>query len=738
MAISAGSVYSELILDGSKYFSTLEKAEQQMDTFSKKLETAGKSMEKAGKKLSKYVTAPVVGLGAAALKVGMDFQTGMSEVQAISGATGDDLAKLEEKAKEMGATTKFSASEAAEGLKYMAMAGWDTNDMLDGLEGVMMLAAASGEDLALTSDIVTDALTAFGMEAKQAGEFADLLASASSNSNTNVAMLGESFKYVAPLFGALGYSAEDAALALGLMANAGIKGSQAGTSLRAAITRLTKPTGDASRAINELGIKTTDAEGNMLPFRDVIIQLREKFADLTEEQQAQYAATIFGQEAMSGMLAIINASEEDFNNLIEATTNYNGTAKEMADIMQDNLQGQLTMLKSQLEGVGIQLAEILIPIVSKMIDKISEWVDWFANLDDKTQETIVKMAALAAAIGPLLIIIGKLSQGIGGTIEVGKKLIDNWDNIKRVGGILSSGLKATVGLIFSPTGAIIAGITATIAIGVALYKNWDTIKEKAGELRNKVGEAWDNIKTKTSETWENIKTAINEKWKNIKENTSTTLQNIRKNTSDKWEEIRKNTSEKWASIKENISEKARDIKEKIISSITESESEWNSKTADMEATQSRFSNLASKVTDAFGKIAGAIRGAVDAIFDWNRTEPKDKTATYTTVNRTVHEEAPAKPRGASMIRAYARGTNFHPGGLAWVGEQGPELIELPRGTRVYSNKESMAMMNGNNIVNNHFNISEMIIRNDNDIKRVAQELYNLQQKNSRSKGLRLP
>lgn len=195
-----------------------------MNTFSKNLEKTGKSMEAAGKSLTTKVTLPIVAMGAAATKVGMDFEAGMSQVQAISGATGDDLARLEAKAKEMGATTKFSASESAEALKYMAMAGWSTNDMLDGLEGVMMLAAASGEDLALVSDIVTDSLTAFGMEAKDAGKFADLLASAASNSNTNVAMLGESFKYVAPLFGSLGYSAEDAALALGLMANAGIKG----------------------------------------------------------------------------------------------------------------------------------------------------------------------------------------------------------------------------------------------------------------------------------------------------------------------------------------------------------------------------------------------------------------------------------------------------------------------------------------------------------------------------------
>ena len=327
----------------------------------KKLQDAGKKMTDMGKNLSMKVTAPIVAAGAAATKLGMDFEAAMSEVGAISGATGEDLAKLEALAKEMGATTKFSASEAAEGLKYMAMAGWDTQQMLDGLPGVLSLAAASGEDLGRVSDIVTDALTAFGMQASEAGEFADILAAASSNANTNVGMLGESFKYVAPVFGSLGYSADDAALALGLMANAGIKASQAGTALRGAISRLVKPTGNAATAINELGLKLTDAEGNMLPFRDVMDQLRFAFANLTAEQQAQYAATIFGQEAMSGMLAIINASEADYNKLASAIDNSAGAAQRMAKEMQDNLKGRLTELKSALEGVALQLYDNLQP-----------------------------------------------------------------------------------------------------------------------------------------------------------------------------------------------------------------------------------------------------------------------------------------------------------------------------------------------------------------------------------------
>jgi TP901 family phage tail tape measure protein len=354
------------------------------------------------------------------------------------------------------------------------MAGWETSQMLDGLEGVMMLAAASGEDLGRVSDIVTDALTAFGLEAKQAGEFADLLASASSSSNTNVSLLGESFKHVAPLFGSLGYSAEDAALALGLMANAGIKGSQAGTTLRGAITNLANPTDKMQAAMKRLGLSITDAQGELLPFKDVMDELREKFAGLTEEQQAQEAATIFGKQAMAGMLSIINASEEDYKKLTSATRNYSGTAKEMAEIMEDNLQGGLTKLKSALEGVGIQIFELLLPHLQSLVGMLQKAVDWFANLSPATQETIVKVAALAAAIGPLLLIGGKLFAAIGSVMGA-LSTLSGAIAVVTMGAAAATpavGALATAFTVLTgPVGLAVAAIAGLTVAGVALYKH---------------------------------------------------------------------------------------------------------------------------------------------------------------------------------------------------------------------------------------------------------------------------
>ncbi len=303
------------------------------------------------------VSGAIVAGGTAATHVGSDFEAAMSKVSAISGAAGKDLTALTDKAKEMGASTKFSASESASALQYMAMAGWKTEDMLEGIGGIMSLAAADGLDLATTSDIVTDALTAFGMKATDSSHFADVLAKASSSANTNVSMLGESFKYVAPLAGAMGYSAEDVSVALGLMANASIKGSMAGTSLKTALSNLTSPTKQMQEVMDKYGVSIADAEGKALPLSDVLKQLREKFGGLSEAEQTAAASTLFGKEAMSGMLAIINASENDFENLTNNINNADGAAQSMADTMQDNLQGQITILKSALEGLGIEIYE---------------------------------------------------------------------------------------------------------------------------------------------------------------------------------------------------------------------------------------------------------------------------------------------------------------------------------------------------------------------------------------------
>lgn len=310
----------------------------------------------AGNMLTEVVSQAKNAAGAV-LDIGMNFESGMSKVQAISGASGEDLAALTDKAKEMGAKTKFSATESAEAMQYMAMAGWKTGDMLNGIEGIMNLAAASGEDLATTSDIVTDALTAFGLSAQDSTHFADVLAQASSNANTNVGMMGETFKYVAPVAGAMGYSAEDVATAIGLMANSGIKASQAGTSLRTILTRMAKPTKEVQTAMDQLGVSVIDSDGNMKSLHEIMDDLRSGFSGLSEAEKVNMAATLGETDGMSGLLAIVNASDGDYQKLTDSINNCSGAAANMAETMQNNLEGQLTIFRSAREALAQEIYE---------------------------------------------------------------------------------------------------------------------------------------------------------------------------------------------------------------------------------------------------------------------------------------------------------------------------------------------------------------------------------------------
>lgn len=357
--------------DGSIKISTeldSKKAEKAMSRFSSYAKTAMAGVKTAIVTGSAAITA----MAGYSVKVGSDFEAAMSKVSAISGATGDDLQKLTEKAKEMGAKTKFSATESAQAFEYMAMAGWKTDDMLNGIEGIMNLAAASGEDLATTSDIVTDALTAMGLQASDSGHFADVLAAASSNSNTNVGMMGETFKYVAPVAGALGYNIEDLSQTIGLMANSGIKSTQAGTALRSILTRLAKPPKEAAAAMDKYDISMKNSDGSMKSLMEVMENMRDSLRGLPKDEKAAAAAALGGQEAMSGLLAIVNASDTDFKKLASSIENADGASEKMANTMNDNLKGSITIAGSALEGFGINVYEKMEKPLKSAVDAGTE------------------------------------------------------------------------------------------------------------------------------------------------------------------------------------------------------------------------------------------------------------------------------------------------------------------------------------------------------------------------------
>lgn len=415
------------------------------------------------------------------INVGRNFDSAMSKVGAVSGANAEELQALRDKAKEMGENTKFSATESAEAFNYMAMAGWKTEDMLDGINGILNLAAASGSDLGTTSDIVTDALTAMGYSAKDAGKLADVMAAASSNANTNVEMMGQTFQYAAPIVGAMGYSMEDTAEQIGLMANAGIKGTKAGTALRSILSRLSAPSDETATAMDQLGISLTDADGNMKTLDEVMGDLRKSFSGLSETQKTQYAKSLAGQEAMSGLLAIVNAAPADVDKLSDAIKNSDGAAEDMAKTMQDNLGGDLTLLKSKLEGVQISLYEKLEPALRGAVDVLDKFLNAIDFIIDHSTEFIAVLGGMAAAIAAYLAYttaITIMTEGWAALTIVTKA--------QAAAQTLLNAVMAA-----NPIGLLIAAIAGLVAAFIILWNKSDAFREFWINL-------WDTITSKLS------------------------------------------------------------------------------------------------------------------------------------------------------------------------------------------------------------------------------------------------
>lgn len=422
MALKVGELFASFNLDTSGIDGAISGAE-------KKLSSLGKGMAIGGAAMSAAVTAPIVGAFKDIYSKGSEFNSQMSKVFAIRGldstlsADVESMDQLNAKALEMGSTTKFTASEAGQAFEYMAMAGWDTASMLGGIEPILNLAAAAGEDLGTTSDIVTDAMTAFGYTIDKVGgdtqkftemttHFTDVLAAVSSNANTNVSMLGESFKYVGSIAGSLGYSIEDTAVALGIMANSGIKSSQAGTSLRTIMTRLNGDIKISGKNLKEVTVKTSNADGSMRDFSEIIADCREAFKGLTESEKAQVAESLVGRNAMSGFLTLMNATDDEIASLTGAINNCSGATKRMADMMLDNVGGSVTLFKSAVEGLEITMWELVKGPVKDLIDRATGVVDAFRNMDSATQMGALKMAGFAAAIGPVLTASGGLLMAL--------------------------------------------------------------------------------------------------------------------------------------------------------------------------------------------------------------------------------------------------------------------------------------------------------------------------------------
>ena len=592
---------------------------QKLKVVGQDIKDVGDKIKGAGEALAPISAAAGAGL-IASVKEAATFDQQMSKVQAISGSSAETMEELEATARSLAKSTKYSAKEVGEGFEYMAMAGWKDQQMLAGIAPVLNLAIASDEELGTTSDIVTDALTAFGMGAEETSRLTNVLAAASSNANTNVGMLGESFKYVAPVAGAMEYSVEDVAVALGLMANSGIKGSQSGAALRNVLQRMAKPTEEVAMAMDRLDLSLQSDEDHMYSLRDIMDQIRssmgnikmpadeaiealaaldeqyeageitqKQWAAATDEivnqafnaegaEKARAAAMLGGARAMAALLAIANASEEDYNKLTEAIDNssesfarladgsivplndalasgqeiiatYNGEAEKMAAIMADNLMGQLTTLKSSLSELAISIGEALMPHVENLVAKVQEVVDWFNSLDSSQKELIATILVVVAALAPVLIIIGTLIGAIGNIVMA-------------IGTVMGA---------FAALNPVVLGVIAVIGIliglGVALKLFWDENKEKIIEFCNSVQEKWTAWVDYLKQSVEDTKTSIVETWENIKQGVSDIVENVRQFIEEKWNNIKETISNAITNAKDTVTEKAGEIKTEIETNV---------------------------------------------------------------------------------------------------------------------------------------------------------------------------
>lgn len=513
--MSDGRVVIDSTLDTSS-------VERSLNDLQKNMEKAGDKMVKVGKNLSMKVTAPILGIGTAAVATTSKFDDSMSKVSAISGATGDDLEKLRDQAKELGSTTAFSASEAADAMGYLALAGWDTNKILAATPDMLNLASAGGMELAQAADIVSDTMSAFAMEAERAGEAADIFAAASSKSNTDVTQLGEAMKYAGAAASAAGMDLEQTSAILGILADSGIKGSMAGTTLNAMLRDIKKEATDGAIAIGETSVAVYDAEGNMRDLASILQDVELATEGMTGAQRDAALSNVFQEQSLRGVNVALQTGTESIKGLENELYNSSGAAESMADTMEDNLGGALRSMKSALEGLMIQIGEQLTPIITKGAEIVADLANRFGQLDDRTQKIIIVVAGLAAAIGPLLVIFGTMASSISKIIALKATLTAGMAATTTAATATAgatTGLGTALTVLTGPIGIAI-GIIAALTAGIVYL--WKTNED----FRAFVMEVWEEIKEFAVETFTLIKEVLAEVWKSIQETAKVIWNNL--------------------------------------------------------------------------------------------------------------------------------------------------------------------------------------------------------------------
>lgn len=647
----------------------------------------------------------------------MDFEQSMSKVQALSMSTGDEIKQLTDLAIQLGADTALSASEVSKSMQYMALAGWKAKDMIEGTTGIISLATASGEEMALVCDIVTDALSAFGLEASESARFSDVLASTVTNANTTVEMMGEAFTYVGSVAGAFNYTIEDTSLAIGLMANSGIKASQAGTALRKMMTSLNGEVEVVGKNLGNYVFNTANADGSMKSFRETLISLRSAFSKLTESEKSLNAEALVGKTGMAGLLAIMNASEDDFNKLAAAIDHSTGSAEQMSEVMLDNLWGQVELISGSIESLALKIGQNLTPYARKLANVIQLLVDKFNALSDEQFNNMMKIMGIVAIIPPIIMVYGKLVKGVGKAMVTFGKF---GQQVKSTGSIMK--------VIFSPANKIVLIMTVIALVAVLVIKYWEPLKSFFITCFNKIKE----LAIACGVDVEHLKEVFNK----VKESIGLAIQGIASLMQWLWEEIQpilnvvveaiKICCSAWigyfqgvltgvGNIINGVVEVLGGIIDFIVGVFT---GNW----------QQAWEGVVNIFTGLFQGIVGVCKSVMNGIIGLINGAIRG-------INKLGSFKMPDWLGGAQVglnipqIPMLYKGTENWQGGTAMIHDRGAEIVDLPRGTRVYPHDESIkkafndgARQGSKSGVT--INVANLNVRKESDIDQIANTLYN--------------
>ncbi|WP_434565161.1 phage tail tape measure protein [Thermoanaerobacterium thermosaccharolyticum] len=732
------------------------------------MKDVGERLSSVGKSLTIGVTLPLAAVAGASLKAAGDFQSMQNIFQAVSGATSSQMQKMSELAIQLGNDITLpgtSATDAAAAMTELVKAGLSIDDTFKAVKATLQLSAAAQMDNAEAATIVGQALNAFGLSGDKAATVADLLANSANASAGEITDMAYALQAVGAVANMSGQSIQDTVTAISLMANAGIVGSDAGTSLKSMFMSLISPTDKAAETMQKYGINVYDANGKMKPLPALVQEFSTKLGGLSQEQKNAALATIFGSDAIRAANIVLMAGSQAWDNMSVAV-NKAGGAQEVASSKMQGFNGALEAFKSTVETLAITIGEKLLPIITPMVQKVTDLINAFGELSPTTQKVIIALASIAATIGPIILIVGKFMESIV-AIKAGLAAFGiGATAASSAAGAAAGGvsiLGAAFELLTGPVGIAIAAITAAITVGVLLYKNWDTIKQFASDLWNGLKETFINIGNHIKQTWNNVINSTSQTWNNIKSNVQSAYENIRGGISNAWDNIKQKTSEAWGAIKQKIDENGGGIKGIILTYTDFYKQTWNTAFSFMDnLTGGKMSAIKSKIEQNGGGIRGLLatfgqeyqnvwQSAWDTLNNitggklndiWNKIKSIGSIIKQS-LSDMFHFQIPHIPLPHFSISGsfslnppsvphlsvnwYAEGGIFNSPSIIGVGEAGPEAV-IP----ISELKNIIGSTNNGPLVV----VQNMTVRNDDDIYRISRELNNLIQSSQRAKGVR--